>query len=48
MLRYDESRAAMKTQAFDCDEPEHVHVQRENKACKYWLTPWRWAATMVF
>jgi len=25
--------------SFDCNEPEHVHVQRENKVCKYWLTP---------
>jgi len=25
--------------SFDCDEPEHVHVQRENKVCKYWLMP---------
>ena len=23
----------------DCNEPEHIHVQRENKVCKYWLTP---------
>jgi len=23
----------------DCNEREHVHVQRENKVCKYWLTP---------
>jgi hypothetical protein len=23
----------------DCNEPEHVHVQREYKVCKYWLTP---------
>ena len=25
--------------SFDCNQPEHVHVQRENKVCKYWLTP---------
>jgi hypothetical protein len=25
--------------SFDCNEPEHVHVQRENKVCKYWLSP---------
>jgi uncharacterized protein DUF4160 len=24
---------------FDCNEPEHVHVQRENRVCKYWLSP---------
>jgi hypothetical protein len=25
--------------SFDCGEPVHVHVQRENKVCKYWLKP---------
>lgn len=25
--------------SFDCNEPEHVHVQRENSVCKYWLMP---------
>ena len=25
--------------SFDCNEPEHVHVQRENRVCKYWLIP---------
>ena len=25
--------------SFDCNEPEHVHVQRENKVCMYWLGP---------
>ena len=25
--------------SFDCNEPEHVHVQRENRVCKYWLRP---------
>lgn len=25
--------------SFDCNEPEHVHVQRENRVCKYWLKP---------
>ncbi len=25
--------------SFDCNEPMHVHVQRENKMCKFWLTP---------
>jgi hypothetical protein len=23
--------------SFDCNEPGHVHVQRENKVRKYWL-----------
>lgn len=22
---------------FDCNEPIHVHVRRENKTCKFWL-----------
>jgi hypothetical protein len=25
--------------SFDCNEPRHVHVQREKAVCKYWLTP---------
>ena len=25
--------------SFDCNEPEHVHVQRENRVCQYWLIP---------
>ena len=25
--------------SFDCNEPEHVHVQRESRVCKYWLRP---------
>ena len=25
--------------SFDCNEPEHVHVQREDRVCKFWLTP---------
>ena len=25
--------------SFDCNEPEHVHVQRDKKICKYWLRP---------
>ena len=25
--------------SFDCNEPEHVHVQRERMVCKYWLLP---------
>jgi hypothetical protein len=25
--------------SFDCNEPEHVHVQRERKVCKFWLDP---------
>ena len=25
--------------SFDCNEPEHVHVQRDSDTCKFWLTP---------
>ena len=25
--------------SFDCSEPPHVHVERENKTCKFWLGP---------
>jgi hypothetical protein len=25
--------------SFDCDEPKHVHVQREKLVCKFWLEP---------
>jgi len=25
--------------SFDCNEPVHVHVQRERLTCKFWLDP---------
>ena len=25
--------------SFDCNEPKHVHVQREHPVCKFWLDP---------
>lgn len=25
--------------SFDCQEPPHVHVERELKTCKFWLEP---------
>ncbi len=25
--------------SFDCNEPMHVHVQREKNVCKFWLEP---------
>ncbi|MBI4502963.1 MAG: DUF4160 domain-containing protein [Gemmatimonadetes bacterium] len=25
--------------SFDCNEPPHVHVQRERAKCKFWLLP---------
>ena len=25
--------------SFDCSEPPHLHVEREDKTCKFWLQP---------
>ena len=25
--------------SFDCNEPAHVHAEREDKTCKFWLVP---------
>ena len=25
--------------SFDCDEPKHVHVERDRQHCKFWLEP---------
>lgn len=25
--------------SFDCNEPVHVHVERERMGCKFWLNP---------
>ena len=25
--------------SFDCNEPLHVHVRRDNMTCKFWLEP---------
>jgi Domain of unknown function (DUF4160) len=25
--------------SFDCNEPRHVHIQRERRTCKFWLEP---------
>ena len=25
--------------SFDCNEPAHVHVERDDKTCKFWLEP---------
>ncbi len=27
--------------ATDCPEPPHIHIQRENKKAKFWLSPVR-------
>lgn len=23
--------------SFDCNEPAHIHIKRENRTCKFWL-----------
>ncbi|TAK59442.1 MAG: DUF4160 domain-containing protein [Bacteroidetes bacterium] len=25
--------------SFDCNEPKHIHIKRENMVCKFWLDP---------
>ncbi len=25
--------------SFDCREPQHIHVQRDRKTCKFWIAP---------
>jgi hypothetical protein len=25
--------------SFDCNEPMHVHIQRESMICKFWIQP---------
>ncbi|MGH7541745.1 MAG: DUF4160 domain-containing protein [Gemmatimonadota bacterium] len=25
--------------SFDCNEPQHVHVERDDATCKFWLEP---------
>ncbi len=34
--------------SFDCDEPRHVHVQREKMVCKFWLEPMDLASNYGF
>ena|SRR6266545_4458425 len=34
--------------SFDCSEPVHVHVRRENRMCKFWLDPIHLAANHGF
>ena len=34
--------------SFDCNEPEHVHIQREAMTCKFWLEPIELAANHGF
>lgn len=25
--------------SFDCNEPPHIHIRRENMTCKFWIDP---------
>ena len=34
--------------SFDCNEPPHVNVERENRTCKFWLEPLGLARTHGF
>lgn len=34
--------------SFDCNEPPHVHVEREEASCKFWLQPIRLARAHGF
>lgn len=34
--------------ASDCDEPPHVHIEREDKVAKFWLSPVRLATSGGF
>jgi hypothetical protein len=34
--------------SFDCNEPQHVHAQREDRLCKFWLQPLVLGRTTAF
>jgi hypothetical protein len=34
--------------SFDCNEPMHVHAERENATCKFWLRPLSLASNYGF
>jgi hypothetical protein len=34
--------------SFDCREPKHVHVRRDQMVCKFWLAPVTLAANYDF
>jgi hypothetical protein len=34
--------------SFDCNEPMHVHVQRERMICKFWMEPMALARNQGF
>ncbi len=31
--------------SFDCNEPRHVHIQREDRLCKFGCGLWSWPQT---
>ena len=33
--------------SFDCNEPMHVHVGRDDTMCKFWLIRFTWRPIMV-
>jgi hypothetical protein len=34
--------------SFDCNEPMHVHVERDRESCKFWLEPLTLASNYGF
>jgi len=36
-LKISRDRIAFSFYSFDCNEKMHVHIQRENMICKFWL-----------
>lgn len=34
--------------SFDCNEPTHVHVERDRESCKFWIEPLALAANRGF
>ena len=34
--------------SFDCGEPPHVHVERDEATCKFWLQPLTLASSHAF
>ena len=34
--------------SFDCNEPRHIHVERDDATCKFWLQPVQLASNHGF
>ena len=34
--------------SFDCNEPMHIHVERDDASCKFWLEPLALASNRGF